>query len=128
MYIMAHKRLVYERTVDLPTPVLPESLHQEHILPTFKCEHLPPQGMLSRFGNSPQVLQSLGDRFRTVVIPQDNPVGVFILIGAVHDASRVQRSAVEHEPRRELYYRHTCANTNAWSSGHENTSCHVKIE
>jgi hypothetical protein len=99
----------------LTAPVLPESFDQQHILPTFKCRHLPPQSVLSRFGNSSEVLQSLGDRFRTVVIPQDNPVGVSILIGAVHDASRVHRSwsAVEDQPRCELYYRHTCANTNA---------------
>ena len=112
----------------LTAPVLSESFDQQHILPTFKCRHLPPQGVLSRFGNSSEVLQSLGNRFRTVVITQDNPVCVSILIEAAHDASRVQRSAVEHEPRRELYYRHTCANTNAWSSGRENTSFHVKIE
>ena len=125
---MTHRRLVYERTVDLPTPILPESFDQEHILPTFKCGHLPPQGVLSRFSNSPQVLQSLGDRFRTEVITQDDSVCVSILIEAAHDASRVQRSAVEHQPRHELYYRHTCANTNAWSSGRENTSFHIEIE
>ena len=103
------------RTMHLTAPVLSESFDQQHILPTFKCGHLPSQRVLSRFGNSSQVLQSLCDRFRTVVITLDNPVRVSILIGVAHHASRVHKSwsAVEDQPRCELYYRHTCANTNA---------------